>query len=131
VISLKSRDLFPLLINCDTLYRQADYLWKESRTHAQFGRPLASKVELEVSGSDLVIIDGFDAPENARQLWYLYSHVLYPRAIAGKSTIIASALSWQDLKRKGEACQDPDFRAKGLNWERLMWLIDATMISLD
>lgn len=131
IINLKSRDLVPMAVTGQTLYQQADYLWKEARTNTQFGRPLASKVELEIGGSDLLIIENLMAPENGRHLWYLYSHILYPRGIAGKATIITTPLTMEEFRKKGEACPDPDFRGKGLNWERLQWLMDATLVCSD
>jgi len=131
IINLKSRGFAPLAVTGDTLYKQADYLWKESRTHTQFGRPLASKLELELGGSDVVIVDNLEAPENSRHLWYLYSHLLYPRAVAGKATIITTPLTFPEFVRYGDSCPDPDFCGKGINWEKLLWLMEASMISLD
>jgi DNA helicase II / ATP-dependent DNA helicase PcrA len=131
IINLKSRGFTPVQVTGDTLYKQADYLWKESRANTAFGRPLASKLELELSGSDIVIVDSLEAPENSRHLWYIFSHLLYPRAIAGKATIVTTPLTFSEFVRYGEACPDPDFCSKGINWEKLLWLIEASMISLD
>jgi hypothetical protein len=60
IINLKSRGFTPVQVTGDTLYKQADYLWKESRANTAFGRPLASKLELELSGSDIVIVDSLE-----------------------------------------------------------------------
>lgn len=130
-INLKSRGFHPLTVTGDTLYKQADYLWKESRANTTFGRPLATKLELELGGSDVVIVDNLEAPENSRHLWYLWSHLLYPRAISGKPTIITTPLSFEEFVRYGDACNDPDFCGKAVNWEKLIWIIEASMITVD
>jgi DNA helicase-2/ATP-dependent DNA helicase PcrA len=130
-INLKSRGFHPLTVTGETLYKQADYLWKESRAHTTFGRPLASKLELDISGSDVVIVDNLVAPENSRHLWYLWSHLLYPRGISGKPTIITTPLSFEEFVRYGDACNDPDFCGKAINWEKLIYLIEASMITVD
>lgn len=131
IINLKSRGFNPCAVTGETVYKQADYLWKESRAHTTFGRPLASKMELELNGSDVVILDNLEAPENSRHLWYLWSHILYPRTVAGKATIITTPLSYAEFVRYGEECNDPDFCGKSVNWEKLLWLIEASMITID
>jgi DNA helicase-2/ATP-dependent DNA helicase PcrA len=131
VISLKARGFTPFVASGEMIYRQADYLFKEAREHAQFGRPLASKLELELTGADVVVVDGLEAPENARQLWYLISQILYPRGIAGKATIMTTPLSYQEFARYGDACPDADFCGKPINWEKIATLIDATMVTLE
>ena len=131
IINLRSRGFNPLAITGDAIFKQADYLWKESRANSQFGRPVASKLELDLGGSDIVVLDNLEAPENARQLWYLWSHLLYPRALSGKPTIITTPLSFQEFLKYGQACADPDYCAKSINWEKLLWLIEACMITVD
>src|ERR1700678_37365 len=55
IINLKSRSKAPLVLTGETIYQQADYLWRTALEHTSFGRPVASKVELDISGSDLLI----------------------------------------------------------------------------
>ena len=131
IISLKSRGFAPLVVSGETLGRQAEYLFKESTEKASFGRPLASKLEIELSGADVVIVDTLEAPENYRQLWYLYSHLFYPRAVAGKATILTTPLTYQEFVRYGGSCQDADYCGRPINWEKLIWAMEASMVSFD
>lgn len=131
IISLKSRGLNPFVVDGQTLATQADYLWRESRVHTSFGRPLATKLELSISGCDVLFVDGLEAPENGQQLWYLISYLLYPRAVAGKATVITTPISTEEFHKYGAACQDMDFGGKSINWEKYVWLMDASLMSLQ
>ena len=131
VISLKSRGFAPFTIAGETLYEQADFIFNDTRENFKFGRPPASKVELELTGNDIVIVDGLEAPEKAHHLWYLWSYFLFPRAIAGKVTIITTPLSYQEFIRYGHACPDFDFLGRPINWEKLVWLIEACTINQE
>lgn len=131
VINLKSRGFSPFTIAGETLLAQADYLYQEAQQNNHFGRPLASKVELELSGNDIVIVDGLEAPEKPHHLWYLWSYLLFPRAIAGKVTILTTPLSYQEFVRYGNACPDFDYQGKPINWEKLIWLIESCTINQE
>ncbi|MBX9721327.1 MAG: UvrD-helicase domain-containing protein, partial [Candidatus Obscuribacterales bacterium] len=131
VINLKSRGFAPFVVSGETLYQQADFLFAESREKATFGRPLASKVELELSGSEIVIVDGLEAPEKPSHLWYLMYYLLFPRAISGKATILTTPLSYPEFLRYGQACADVDFAGKPVNFEKLKWLIEACTINQE
>ncbi len=131
VINLKSRGFSPFVINGETLYQQADFLFNESKDKVSFGRPLASKMELELSGNDVVIVDGLEAPEKPSHIWYLLYYLLFPRAISGKVSILTTPLSYQEFMRYGHACQDFDFCGREVNWEKLSWLIESCTINQE
>lgn len=131
VINLKSRGFSPFVVNGETLYQQAEFLFNESKDKVSFGRPLASKMELELSGTDVVIVDGMEAPEKPEHIWYLLYYLLFPRAIAGKVTILTTPLSYQEFMRYGQACPDFDFCGQPVNWEKLAWLIESCTINQE
>ncbi|MBX9687044.1 MAG: UvrD-helicase domain-containing protein, partial [Candidatus Obscuribacterales bacterium] len=131
VINLKSRGFNPFVISGETLYKQAEFLFEESLEKATFGRPLASKVELELSGNDVVIVDGLEAPEKPAHIWYLIYYLLFPRAIAGKASIITTPLAYQEFMRYGHNCAEFDFCGRPINWEKLFWLIESSTISQE
>ncbi|MBY0359130.1 MAG: UvrD-helicase domain-containing protein [Candidatus Obscuribacterales bacterium] len=131
VVNLKSRGFNPLVINGETLYKQADYVFEEAKQNSSFGRPIVSKLELELTGNQLVIIEGLEAPERASHLWYLFNYVLFPRALAGKTNIFTTPLSYDEFVRYGKSCNDQDFWGRPINWEKLFWFIEATTISQD
>lgn len=119
------------MIAGETLFQQADFLFNETKDKVTFGRPLASKVELELSGNEIVIIDGLEAPEKPSHLWYLINYLLLPRAIAGKVSILTTPLAYQEFVRYGHACPDFDFCGRAVNWEKLVWLIEACTINQE
>lgn len=131
VINLKSRGFNPLVISGETLYKQADYVYEEAKQSGSFGRPIVSKMELELSGNQILIVDGLEAPERPSHLWYLFGYLLFPRALAGKANIFTTPLSYQEFIRYGESCADLDFCGRPINWEKLFWFIEATTISQD
>ncbi len=131
IINLKSRGFNPLTLTGDLLNKQAEYLWDQAVTTTSFGRPLATKAELDISGADLVILEGIVAPENHKQLWYFHNHVIYPRALAGKATIITTPLAYGEFSRYGASCPDPAFHGRPITWEKTMWLIEASMVNLE
>src|SRR5262249_21906580 len=131
VINLKSRGYAPFVVAGETLYQQAEYLFNENKDKVSFGRPLASKIELELSGNDVVIVDGLEAPEKPAQLWYLIYYLLFPRVVAGKVTILTTQIAYQEFMRYGNACGDYDFCGKPVNWEKLRFLIEASTINQD
>ena len=131
VISLKSRGFSPFVVAGETIYQQAEFLFNESRAKVSFGRPLASKLELELSGNDVVIVDSLEAPENPSHLWYLINYLLFPRAISGKVIILTTPLSYQEFMRYGNACPDSDFCGRSISWEKLAWLVNSCTINQE
>ena len=131
VINLKSRNFSPFVVSGETVYQQAEFLFEESREKVTFGRPLASKVELELSGNDVVIVDALEAPQKPSQIWYLLYYLLFPRAISGKVTIFTTPLPYAEFVRYGQACPDFDYCGKPLNWEKLLFLIESCTINQE
>ncbi len=140
LVSLKQRQIMPLVINGDTLFRQAEYLFGQAAKQSAFGAPLESNCEQEFRQSDLVIIESLAPPEKPEHLWYLYHYLLYPRALANKATIITTPLAYEDFIRVGSACPQPGEKAPelfdkptlwALTWEKFLWLCEATMINLS
>lgn len=131
IINLRSRGFNPLVISGESLYKQAEYLFDQSLLGAQFGRPLASKVELDLTGADVVIATDLGAPESEKQLWYLYNHLIYPRVQSGKAMIVTTALAYEEFIRYGADCADAEFGGRTIRWEKLLWLIESSMINLD
>ncbi len=131
VINLKSRGFQPFVMAGETLFQQAEFLFDESRQKVQFGRPLASKVELELSGNDIVIIDGLGAPSHPSHIWYLLYYILFPRIISGKVCLFTTQLSYAEFLKKGRNCPDFDYGGYPLNWEKLLFLFETTCINQD
>ncbi|HEY9871028.1 MAG TPA: UvrD-helicase domain-containing protein [Candidatus Obscuribacterales bacterium] len=131
IINLRSRSFSPYVVNGETLYKQADFLWEQSREKTTFGRPLASKLELDLTGSDIVILKDLNAPENERHLWYLHKHVIYPRALSGKALVITTTLAYEEFLRYGATCPDYEFGGRTITWEKLFWLLEACTINLE
>ncbi len=131
IINLKSRGFNPLILTGDSLFKQAEYLYEQAESKSSFGRPLASKLEMDLWGSDLVVIKELLAPENQRQLWYLYNYVVYPRLLTGRATLMTTSLGYEEFVRYGAACSDPDFGGRPITWEKLFWLIEAGTVNLE
>ena len=131
VINLRSRGFTPFTIAGETIYQQADFLFQEAQSRGTFARPMASKVELELGGNDIVVVDGLEAPEKPHHLWYLWSYLLFPRAISGRVTILTTPLAYQEFVKYGHACADFDFLGQPINWEKLVWLIESCTINQD
>jgi hypothetical protein len=125
IISLKSRGFSPLVITGEMLNKQAEYLYDQALAGTTFGRPVATRAEIDIVGADLLILEGIVAPENAMQLWYLQNQIIYPRALSGKATVITTPLSYEEFSRYGGSCQDGDFAGRPITWEKVMWLIEA------
>ena len=131
VINLKSRAYSPFVIAGDMLYQQADFIFNETHEKALFARPLASKIELEMSGNDVVILDSLMPPRRPSHIWYLLYYVLFPRIISGKVTIITTPLPYAEFMKQGRACGDFDFCNRPVNWDKLQYLIQACTISQE
>ncbi|PWT98616.1 MAG: hypothetical protein C5B53_06515 [Candidatus Melainabacteria bacterium] len=130
IVSMKSRGLNPFVLSGEGLYAQADYLWDVALKQSTFGRPVASKLELDISGSDVLVVNDLEAPENHRQLWYLYHYVLFPRAFANKPTVIATPLSFEEFVMYGAGCEDTEYGGRKITWEKVLWLLTATVIDM-
>lgn len=131
IISLKSRGFNPLVVTGDSIAKQAEFMYEQASTQAAFGRPVATKMEMDLWANELVILQDMLAPENQKQLWYLYNHVLYPRVLTNRATVITTSLSYEEFVRYGSSCSDAEFGGKPISWEKFMWLIDASTLNLD
>ena len=127
-INLKSRNVTPLIITGEAIYKQADYLWRTAVGNATFGRPVASKLELDLAGNEVVFVKDLEAPEAAHHLWYLFHHIFYPRALYNKPLLVTSPLSYEEFITYGAGCDDLEFAGRKITWEKLLWSMDATMI---
>jgi DNA helicase-2/ATP-dependent DNA helicase PcrA len=130
-INLKSRNVTPLIITGEAIYKQADYLWRTAVSNATFGRPVASKLELDLAGNEVVFVKDLEAPESAHHLWYLFHHIFYPRALFNKPLLVTSPLSYEEFITYGAGCDDLEFAGRKITWEKLLWSMDATMIDLQ
>ncbi len=131
IVNLKSRDIAPLVLTGQSVYKQADYLWRTALEQTAFGRPVASKLELDISGTDLLIVKDLEAPELAHHMWYLFHHIFYPRALFNKPTLITSPLTYEEFITYGADCEDLEFAGRKVTWEKLLWTMDATTIDLQ
>lgn len=131
VVSLRSRGFSPLVVTGESIYKQADYVWQEAREKATFGRPIASKFELEVAANEILVVDNLEPPMKPHHLWYLLAYVMHPRAIGGKAQIFTTSLSYQDFLRAGHNCPETDFIGRPINWEKFIWMVEATTINQD
>lgn len=131
VVSLRSRGFSPLVVTGETLYKQADYIWQEAREKASFARPVFSKFEQELANNDIVVVDGLEPPTKAHHLWYLLSYLMHPRAGTGKANIFTTQVSYHEFLREGHNCAETDFIGKPVNWEKFIWLIEATTINQE
>lgn len=130
IINLKARNVHPVVLTGETLYKQADYLWKSSLEQASFGRPVASKLELEISGSEFVIVKDLEAPETAHHLWYLFHHLFYPRALFNRPLLVTSPLGYDEFVTYGAGCDDLEFAGRKVTWEKLLWTLNASTMDL-
>ena len=130
IFNLQSRHITPAVIAGDAIFAQAEYLWDQAVTLTKFGRPLASQLELELTGAEVLVIKDLEAPETAHHLWYLYHHVFYPRALAGKPTMVTTPLGLDEFFEYGNRCDDFEYAGRKLTWQKLSWLIDASLIDM-
>lgn len=130
VVNFKSRGVTTMVIGGEMLYKQADYLYQHAATQTTFGRPLLSKLELDMLDADVLIVTDLVAPETPQQLWYFYHHLLYPRALAQKPLIITTPLSLDEFFAYGADCDDLEYAGRRVTWEKAAWLIDGMMIDL-
>ncbi|MBC7999587.1 MAG: UvrD-helicase domain-containing protein, partial [Leptolyngbya sp.] len=130
IINLKTRGITPAVVECETLYQQAANLWEQAVRGTSFGRPVATQFELDLTGASVTIIKDFVVPKTAQELWYLYHHILYPRALSSKPVLITSSHSHSDFVNLGRACEDLEYAGRKVTWEKVLYIVDATMIDL-
>lgn len=130
VVNFKSRGVSTMVIGGEMLYKQADYLYQHAATQTTFGRPLLSKLELDMLDADVLIVTDLVAPETPQQLWYFYHHLLYPRALAQKHLVITTPLGLDEFFAYGADCDDIEYAGRRVTWEKAAWLIDGMMIDL-
>jgi len=131
VIDLRSRGIMPVVLDAQTVAAQAEHLWEQARHHTRFGRPLASQFELEVSGTNVLVLKDLDTPETPHHLWYLFHHVFFPRALAQKPTLVTTQLSLDELVAGADECEDIEFSGRKVTWRKLMWLLEATCVDTE
>ncbi len=130
VINFKSRGVTTLVITGEMLYKQADYLFPHAIAQSPFGRPLLSKMELDMLDADVLIVKDLNAPETPQQLWYLYHHLLYPRALSQRTLLISTQLGYEEFLGYGTMCEDLEYAGRKVTWEKVAWLLDSIMIDL-
>ncbi|MBI5175758.1 MAG: UvrD-helicase domain-containing protein [Candidatus Melainabacteria bacterium] len=130
VINFKSRGVTSMVIAGDMLYKQADYLYQHAAAQTTFGRPLLSKLELDMLDSEVLIVTDLVAPETPQQLWYFYHHLLYPRALAQKPLVITTPLGLDEFFTYGAECDDLEYAGRRVTWEKAAWLMDGMLIDL-
>jgi DNA helicase-2/ATP-dependent DNA helicase PcrA len=113
------------------LFRQADYLWDLAIKNATFGRPVASKVELDIGGADFLFVSHTEAPESPHHLWYLFHYVVYARALAGKPSVFTTALGLDEFIVYGAGCEDLEYIGRKITWEKLVWFLQASAVDLQ
>lgn len=130
VANLASRGINVHVLDGVTIYQQADALWQQALHTTRFGRPVLANAELEMSGAEVLVLHGLQAPEMPHHLWYLYHHVLYPRALSGKPVLITTPLGRDEFVLYGAGCEDIEYAGRKITWEKVIWLIDALTIDL-
>ncbi|MCC7527647.1 MAG: UvrD-helicase domain-containing protein, partial [Candidatus Melainabacteria bacterium] len=130
IINLKSRGITPAVVEGAAIYQQAARLWDQAVRGSSFGRPVATQFELDLTGSPVTVINNFTAPQTAQQLWYLYHHILYPRAVAGKPLLITTKHDYWELVGLGGECEDLEYAGRKVTWEKVLYILDATTIDL-
>ncbi len=130
VINFKSRGVTTMVITGEMLYKQADYLFPHAVAQSPFGRPLLSKMELDMLDAEVLIVKDLNAPETPQQLWYLYHHLLYPRALSQRTLLISTQLGYEEFLGYGAMCEDLEYAGRKVTWEKAAWLLDSIMIDL-
>ena len=130
VINFKSRGVATMVISGDMLYKQAEYLFQHAVNQSPFGRPLLSKMELDMLDADVVIVKDLRPPQTPPELWYLYHHLLYPRALGQKTLLLSTPLSYDQFLADGSQCDDLEYAGRRITWEKVCWLLDGIMIDL-
>ncbi|MBS2007449.1 MAG: UvrD-helicase domain-containing protein [Cyanobacteria bacterium SZAS TMP-1] len=130
VINFKSRGVSTMVVSGDMLYKQAEYLFQHAVSQSPFGRPLLSKMELDMLDADVVIVKDMAPPTTPPQLWYVYHHLLYPRALGQKTLLLSTPLGYDEFLAAGAQCEDLEYAGRRITWEKACWLLDGIMIDL-
>jgi len=130
VINLRARGIEPFLTNGEQVVSQAETLWGLATMGTPFNQPHVTMFELDMLRADVAIIKDLEAPVTAPQLWYLYHYIVYPRALFNKATVITTSLGLDEFIAYGAECDDFEYAGRKISWEKLIWLIEATMIDL-
>ncbi len=130
VINLKSRGITPAVVEGAAIYQQAARLWDQAVRGTSFGRPVATQFELDLTGAPVTVINNFTPPQTAQQLWYLYHHILYPRALNGKPLLITTKHDYYELISLGGNCEDLEYAGRKVTWEKVLYILEATTIDL-
>jgi superfamily I DNA/RNA helicase len=130
VINLRARGIEPFLTNGDQVVAQSEALWAMATSGTPFNQPHVSMYELDMLRAEVAIIKDLEAPVTPSQLWYLYHYIIYPRALFNKATVVTTSLGLDEFNAYGAECEDFEYSGRKLSWEKLMWLVEATMIDL-
>ncbi len=130
VINLRARGIEPFLTIGEQIVAQAEHLWMMATQGTPFNQPHVSMFELDMLAAEVAIIKDLEAPVTPQQLWYLYHYVIYPRALFNKATVITTSLGMDEFIAYGAECEDVEYGGRKISWEKLIWLIEATMIDL-
>lgn len=130
VINLRARGIEPFLTVGDQIVAQAEALWAMATSGTPFNQPHVTSFELDMLRAEVAIIKDLEAPVTPSQLWYLYHYIIYPRALFNKATVVTTSLGLDEFVAYGSECEDFEYAGRKLSWEKLMWLVEATMIDL-
>ena len=130
IINLRARGIEPFLTVGDQIVAQAEALWAMATSGTPFNQPHVTNFELDMLRAEVAIIKDLEAPVTPSQLWYLFHYIIYPRALFNKATVITTSLGLDEFIAYGSECEDFEYAGRKISWEKLMWLIEATMIDL-
>ncbi|MCB9467123.1 MAG: UvrD-helicase domain-containing protein [Candidatus Obscuribacterales bacterium] len=130
LVNLRNRGIEPLVVSGEDILRQADMIWQNAIGSSPFGQPYVSSFELDYLGAPVVVIKDLTAPEQPHHLWYLYHYLLYPRIQQDKAFIITSPLGFDEFFAYGAECEDFEYAGYKISWNKVRWLLDASMIDL-
>jgi DNA helicase-2/ATP-dependent DNA helicase PcrA len=128
--NLESKGIKPFVITGSDIYKQSDYLWNLALKETNYGRPVVSKFEKEIADSQFLVINNLDTPLIPTQLWYLYHHILYPRALVEKPVLISTPLGFEEFVMYGAGCEDFEYAGRRITWEKLVSLLNAMAMNL-
>ncbi|MBK9141336.1 MAG: UvrD-helicase domain-containing protein [Candidatus Melainabacteria bacterium] len=130
MINLRSRGIEPFIITGEQVYAQADLVWQNALAQSRFGQPTVSNVELDYLASEVAVLKDLEAPTLGHHMWYLYHYLLYPRVLYGKATVLTTPLGLDEFLAYGARCDDNDYAGRKVTWDKLMWLVDSSLIDL-
>ena len=130
MINLRSRGIEPFIITGEQVYAQADLVWQNALAQSRFGQPTVSNVELDYLASEVAVVKDLEAPTLGHHMWYLYHYLLYPRVLYGKATVLTTPLGLDEFLAYGARCDDNDYAGRKVTWDKLMWLVDSSLIDL-